>query len=338
MTRNWKVYYNGSFWGHHGRDHAGKEISINKKFVWGGDTWYIPAIYACGTGVVIDFCIEIEPDRIKAFIDKYAALEANADKLRLEYEKISSENPTDVSFTAEVMINNRQLTSDRGCGISWIPTSCMPAEYENTSEALEIAEHYNLDKEKGWAICRKTYHWATKRKPVLNKVSLKLAKCPVNIYGMQFKSPLPGESITFTHPVTGMEHVLTVQEYEAKELDKEHFAREDYEFPKHFKAMTYTLSPDIPDKDFYICDNERSESPRRKPVENMISPLEHGAASIAIIGGADGPTAIFLASKGAPKLHSACSALHFKPADEVEWRMVFRHTACENATVEIIIN
>ena len=22
----WKVYFDGSFWGHHGRDHAGKEI------------------------------------------------------------------------------------------------------------------------------------------------------------------------------------------------------------------------------------------------------------------------------------------------------------------------
>lgn len=24
----WKVYFDGSFWGHHGRDHAGKEIHL----------------------------------------------------------------------------------------------------------------------------------------------------------------------------------------------------------------------------------------------------------------------------------------------------------------------
>ncbi len=339
MTRDWKVYYNGSFWGHAGKDHSGKEIVVNKKFEWDDNTWYIPAVYACAAGLVIDFCVEIEPERIKAFVERYAALEERADKLSdLEYKRVRQESPTDISFGANVMINNRQLISDRGCGLSWIPEACMPAKQKNPAEVIEIVEHYNLDKDKGWAICRKTYRWATKSKPVLSKINLELAKRPADIYGMQFKSPLPDESIIFTHPVTGIEHVLSVQECEAQELDKEHLAKEDYEFPKCFKAMTYTLSPDIPDKDFYICDTEQSDSPRRKPVENMMSPSVHSTASIGIIGGAAGPTAIFLASKGTTKLHTACSALHFEPVDEVEWCMVFRHTACENATVEIIIN
>ena len=36
----WKVYFDGGFWGHHGRDHAGIEIDIGKEFLWGGSTQY----------------------------------------------------------------------------------------------------------------------------------------------------------------------------------------------------------------------------------------------------------------------------------------------------------
>lgn len=38
----WKVYYEGNFWGHHGRDHAGKEILVNQHFDWAGYHWFIP--------------------------------------------------------------------------------------------------------------------------------------------------------------------------------------------------------------------------------------------------------------------------------------------------------
>ena len=30
---SWKVYFEGDFWGHHSREHAGKEIRIEKEFV-----------------------------------------------------------------------------------------------------------------------------------------------------------------------------------------------------------------------------------------------------------------------------------------------------------------
>ena len=35
----WKVYFEGNFWGHSGRDRAGTEIKLNKQFDWAGHHW-----------------------------------------------------------------------------------------------------------------------------------------------------------------------------------------------------------------------------------------------------------------------------------------------------------
>ena len=47
-----------------------------------------------------------------------------------------------------------------------------------------------------------------------------------------------------------------------------------------------------------------------------------------VIGGADGPTSVFV---GVPrtekKLHAACSALTFEPQKNVEWKMMFSDMA-----------
>jgi len=51
----------------------------------------------------------------------------------------------------------------------------------------------------------------------------------------------------------------------------------------------------------------------------------------------DGPTAIIFGGSGQGKLHVACSALHFEPVDDVEWRMVFHEKRREDVTVELIL-
>ena len=64
----WKVTYDGGFWDHDGN--AGREVAIGKTFYWGSERWYIPAVYICDKGLVIDFLMEADPANVKAFIDK----------------------------------------------------------------------------------------------------------------------------------------------------------------------------------------------------------------------------------------------------------------------------
>ena len=67
----WKVYFDGNIWGHHGRDYAGKEICIEKEFQWAGRQWWIPAVYSCGKGLVVDFCMRVEAQAIRDFIERW---------------------------------------------------------------------------------------------------------------------------------------------------------------------------------------------------------------------------------------------------------------------------
>lgn len=330
-----KVYFGRNFWGRHGRDILCEKVAVNRRFEWAGNTWYIPAVYVCEQGIVIDYCVETEPEKIKAFVDRYAALEERADELSHEdYEQAMQDNPMNIKFGTEVMVNDEELLrSMQGCGISWLPETCNPVGQENVPEALELVEFYKLDKNKGWTIRRHSHKWTAVKMPVLNRLEIKLSKPKIEIEGIRFKTPLPGESIKFTHPITGAEHVLNVVNVEHQESTFD-FGQEGYEFPKHSTCMMYTLAPDIDNADFRICDTKKSESPYLKVTK---SKSEHGAASIGIIGGADGPTAIIMQPVNKDtKLHMACSAVTFEPADEVEWRVVFRHAACEDIVVELI--
>lgn len=78
------------------------------------------------------------------------------------------------------------------------------------------------------------------------------------------------------------------------------------------------------------------DQPRqRKVIPDGLEPDASGAVMIGIIGGADGPTAIIL-SHNTPKLHAACSSLHFEQADTVEWRVVFSEKLMEDIEISLM--
>lgn len=70
-----------------------------------------------------------------------------------------------------------------------------------------------------------------------------------------------------------------------------------------------------------------------------LSPLEfirNGACSIGIIGGADGPTAVFVSDGQNSEHHRALSALRFEYADDIEWKIVFREKLMEDTETELL--
>jgi len=54
----WKVCFGAGFFETKGYGRAGKVMQIDKHFAWGGSDWYIPAVYICSGGVVMDICVE----------------------------------------------------------------------------------------------------------------------------------------------------------------------------------------------------------------------------------------------------------------------------------------
>jgi len=341
LPTEWKVTYDGGLWGQQGR--AGKEIAINKEFEWGGQRWLIPAIYTCGKGLVMDICMEAEPDEIRAFIEKWDLLHEEEHRYsNEETQQMEQDNPLNVDFRPRILLNGKPLCNEQGSGSVWIPASCLGEGVQCEHDSLRVLEHYGLDTSKGWLIRRCSFAWATAKKPTIKSLTLTLERELTDIPGVSFAVPAVGESISFTHPVTGNEHTLTVHEYEQNELNTRHFSDAGMEYPTNHHVMSYSLSPDLPNLSFMIRDCAEGDSPRiKKPNPNEFAPIcFDSAASIGIIGGADGPTAVFVtgvaANRDQPKLHAVCSSLHFEPVDEVEWQITFREKMVDDITIDVI--
>lgn len=334
-THEWKVYFDGNFWRHHSRERACKEISLNRKFVWGDDVWYIPAIYTCGKGLVMDFCAQVTAERIRTLMDEWNfSVHTNGINLTDEQQMlIDAESLLSIRLHPKAMLNGTVLSGSRCCGVSWNP--CVPEE-DNSPEARSVTRHYGLDPAYGWAIRRAVFPWAKKRKPQLKTLSVTLVQEPVAVSGPHFHVSAPGACIAFTHPATSAQHTLTVIEYERREMSQAHLDSQHQEFPTHYTAMIYTLSPELPVSAFTVTDCLRSDMPRQKHANPTVSQASSVCVSAGIIGCAYGPTAIIVGGSGQVMPHAACSALRFEPDPDVEWRMVFYQKQRDDITVELI--
>ncbi|HHV08919.1 MAG TPA: hypothetical protein GXX75_01385 [Clostridiales bacterium] len=330
----WKVYFDGNFCGHHGRERAGKEIPLNRKFVWEDEAWNIPAVYTCSKGLVIDFYLKVPLERIRAFMDKWKLLDGSdgtdfTDEQRMQ---IDAENPLAFNMNPKAVLNGTGLLSSHGCGLSWNP--CFPEG--NGLEAQCVVQHYGLDPDQGYAIWRSAFLWKTHRKPQIKTLRVILAQDPIAISGPHFQVSLPGEQIEFTHPSTGQKYTLTVEGYERREFSARHFNVPTQEFPEHYTMLSYTILPAPPDGFLTITDCAPSDRPRQKHPGPNVLQATNEVCSIGIIGIPRGATSTASGGGNEGKLQAACSALHFEPVDAVEWRIVFHEKRCEDIGLELI--
>lgn len=146
----WKVYFDGNFWGRHGRERAGKKISLDEQFVWDDEVWHIPAIYTCSKGLVVDFCIQVSDERIRSFMDKWN-LSIENDGTDFTYEQrmqIYAENPLAININPKVVLNGTVLSGSHCCGESLNP--CFPEG--NGLEAKSVTQYYGLDPTFGYCV------------------------------------------------------------------------------------------------------------------------------------------------------------------------------------------
>lgn len=337
---DWRVYFDGNFWGK-GRRGArpGKALTVNARFVWGSEQWYVPAVYPCGKGLVVDCCVAVDPARERAFLEKWQPATLDETRLtRAQRDQLDQENPLNVAFRPCVTVNGKQLPPKSSCAISWLPATLLPAGVQNAREAQAILTHYELDEGKAWAFCRCVFPWATVKKPTIKTLRLKLARRPVQLAGPRFCTPAVGEQLNFAHPLSGTHHTLTVLHTEQQTLSPAAFARDGYDFPTHHTVMTFTLEPELPAERFLLRDCLDNDAPRPKPRAASTPRAASAAYAIGIIGGADGPTAIYLRNqRSGPAAHTAVSALHFAPQSDVSWRLIFREKLLPDIDIPLLL-
>lgn len=322
----WKVVFDDS------EGSPGLEIPINKTFRWGEETWRIPAVYICDKGLVVDYCMEVAPGVLEAFIGKWDLRSIRHNSYtETQLEQIQREHPLNANFLGKVTFNGELLQNGHGTSMPWIPAACLPEAFREGSEARQFLIHYGLDETRGWSIHRWHYRWGGVIGLDMQSLSVHMERQRVDFPGQPFVTPAVGESIPLIHPLTGENCVLTVHDAEQKALSADVFWDPSMEYPTHYFAMTYTLEPDITGRGFFLRDSAEGDQPRPK----QGAAGESGAAAIGIIGGADGPTAFF-AGHRAPKLRVACSSLRFTPADAVQWQPVFSEKLLEDLTVQLL--
>lgn len=330
----WKVTFGGGFWHHTKGERAGQEVAIRREFDWAGYAWLIPSIYLCSKGLVIDFCRKVEPAAIQAFLDKW---DLHPDRgpqrsfTQQERMQLEAENPLRLEFSSWVHLNGSHLQNARGWGTCYNP--CLGPEYAaRREEATQAVEHYGLDPRFGWVILRCAYPWSTKRKPTIRTLSVTLRQDAVSIPGPSFQVRGPGDTAVFSHG--GTEHILTVQEYEAQRADFSRMAEPGVEYPSHYLAMSYTITPELPQGSWSLMDCNDGDGPRQA-LSASGQPVATACAMVMGIADHAQPIAFGEALPGA--LHAACSSLYFHPVDRVEWRMVFRDKALDDVTVELSV-
>ncbi len=333
----WKVTYDGGFWPKEGR--PGKALPLEKAFSWGEEQWRIPAAYACGKGLVVDFCVSVSSEKVQAWMEKWDLL--NEDQHRYtdpQQRQIQRENPLEVDFRPVIRLNGKPLREDRGTGMCWIPASCTGGVSRNRRETEAFLEHYGLDKTICWAIRRKSFPWATARKPSVKSLELRLLRELADIPGLCFPTPEIGASVRIPHPLKNTEYTLTVCGWEPQEMDASRLADPVMEYPTHYYLMSYTLEPELPGRSYFLRDLAQGDEPRIRKTQ-LSNRVEIGgeAAAIGIIGGADGPTAVFIgAQRTEPTCRAACSSLHFDPAESVEWEFCFREKLLPDLDVRLL--
>lgn len=343
----WKVYFAGGFGScHRGHDRPGQEIPVNTTFTWGGRTWHIPAVYSCGKGLVVDFCVEVDPAALRAFLEKWRPWwEGGRPLTPEEEEQQMAENPMTVDFRPKAIVNGNEMHPRSGNGLGWTPMF-LRQEYEQGEyrqqdwDAVWLMEHYGLDAELGWVFWRQSFHWAAKSRPTLKTLSLALEQERQAVPGTRFTVSGAGDTVPFIHPVTGERHTLRVVEYENREVDMSRLG-DGWEYPTHCAAMSYVVEPELPREALTVRDCGQGDSPRANAREQAALAAIGGAdgptaaCSVGVIGGADGPTAILLANGKSDHHRSACSALHFEPPEQIEWRMVFCQKTAEDMEIDL---
>lgn len=307
----WKVYFDRGFWGSGHRGRAGEEIPIHLAFTWGEYILHVPAVYCCGGGLVIDLCIEGGPLR-------------ETEQQREEQKR----RLYGLDFDAQVRINQKTSQRKTGYGVAWDPETALSEELWTDPEAEWVLEHYGLPRDRLWSIQRACFPWPSS-KPKIRSLKLELVPRPEPIAGTRFFTPEKGGSAVVVHPVTKAEYTLTVREFSPWESPF-HNPNGEWRVPNCSNQLLFTLEPELPNSSFYL----RDTSPGDKPEH-----LGYVAGSIGIIGGADGPTAVFITSKGKKEeegLHAAFSALRYQPVDRVEWEFIFREKTMEDLQVSLL--
>ena len=329
----WNVYFDGNFWSREGRDRAVREIALNTEFFWGGRFWRVPSLYLCAQGVVLDFCMQVDREEVRAFLERWEELEsAGGAPDQAKRRALFAGNPLEFALDAQLSLEGCVLRRANGCGVAYLP---FPVKGERRDrEAERLVSHYRLDPEQAWRISRMAFLWdgartagGEKAREDPERFALTMRREPEAVPGTCFSVSGAGEQIALSDAAGRPRGTLTVLSCEEEELPPEMRKADGLEFPPYFTALRYTLYPQADPEAFALEDAEEGDRPVRKAADGSVHVA--GAASIGIIGGACGPAA----PHAQGSVRTAFSKPRFLREGKRTWQAVFYEKRTEDKTV-----
>ncbi|MBR4941463.1 MAG: hypothetical protein IKZ19_05635 [Clostridia bacterium] len=304
------------------RSEAGTPVSVDKSFSWAGMDWFIPEVYVCREGIVV-----LSYGRADA---------APVRESLAENTEISGALcPLNLDFRCSAKINGKAGIFSGANTMTWLPP--LPGEGTGWAEARWALDHYGFDRSFGWLIRRDSILWPKGEKK-LKSLAVTFSAEPLRLPGACFKTPDVSENVVLTHPVSKKDFILTVVNLREEESDIGNLRPMDMQFPTFFTLMEYRIEPDSADSVIRIEDALPGDSPRHISAKGEDGFDFLPQATLGIIGGADGPTAIITAAPAPQKttLKTAVSSLRFERPQEIRWRAVFFQKLWEDLETDLI--
>ena len=299
----WEVGFNTDFADYCEKGKAGKELPLNRCFQWHGENWYVPAIYLCESGIVVDSYLEVPGEKIDRFMEKWGSREG--DNLSIEEQmRCELDYPLNLDIEGILSLNGKTIPVRKSFTCNWNP------RIDNSWKTRRVLEHYGLDREKGYLLRREFFQRKGKNPPI-RTMELTLSAEPVSVPGQRFTATNSGESISFVHPATAQVHKLTVLSQTREALDPNFLSNH----PCCYTKLVYSLEPTISKDAFSIVDCDPGD------------PWS---------GSNDGPTALFFGGKTPSAGSFALSSLRYTPAEQITWRMVFRQKLRQDISVKLL--
>lgn len=315
-----------------------KFVRIGKSVRYPNGTLHIPALYTTLNNCTVDMFFEIDSGKVKAYAEKYFAAGSEFSQTAVQNDLIAVENPLDIPYTAIVTVNNKPVEEVTMSFEPLIPAGILPDTPESNISAICTAVHYGLNLSKILMFCRVSFPKSVVRKSKIKNVTLELRQIPYQVSGTRFKNPQSDDIIPIKNPVTGEEFSLNIISCEKTELDLEINTDICDKIPRFYTALKYTVTPDTGNFEFDIQDCtpcDKSLDANIFTDGNNIPHNPNDVSAVAVIGGADGPTAVFCTASDS-KSRTATSSLKFEPPENIEWKAVFDIYTSEDITIDLI--
>lgn len=118
----WQVFFEASFSPKPDGRRPGRELPLNRTFLWDGASCHIPSVYLCEEGLVLDVLLQADTEAVKAWIERWGLTpETETGDLSPEQEmRIQNENPLHRDFSPAVCLNGQRFKFAEGCSFVWL--------------------------------------------------------------------------------------------------------------------------------------------------------------------------------------------------------------------------